>query len=115
MLRRLAPAEGPKPQLTIKQAFKKDEVICMICNKEFKTLKRHLTMSHQLKPGEYRKQFGSDDRCIFLVFNWTYDLYTRTTKINADSDIAPSTPIKSNPLSISIIAVYTTFISQATS
>lgn len=53
-----APAEVTKPQLTIKQAFKKDEVICMICSKGFKTLKRHLTMAHGLKPGEYRKQFG---------------------------------------------------------
>lgn len=44
--------------LTIKQAFKKDEVICMICNKGFKTLKRHLALTHSLKPGEYRKQFG---------------------------------------------------------
>lgn len=50
--------EEAKPQLTIKQAFKKDEVICMICNKGFKTLKRHLAMAHNLKPGEYRKQFG---------------------------------------------------------
>lgn len=53
-----APVEETKPQLTIKQAFKKDEVICMICNKGFKTLKRHLAMAHSLKPGEYRKQFN---------------------------------------------------------
>lgn len=52
------PKEEPKPQLTLKQAFKKDEVICMICNKGFKTLKRHLSMAHNLKPGQYRKQFG---------------------------------------------------------
>lgn len=46
-------------QLTLKQAFKKDEVVCMVCGKGgFKTLKRHLTMAHGLKPGEYRKQFG---------------------------------------------------------
>ncbi|MDR3579126.1 MAG: MucR family transcriptional regulator [Oryzomonas sp.] len=45
--------------LTIKQAFKKDEVICMICGKGgFKTLKRHLTQAHDLKPGQYRKQFN---------------------------------------------------------
>lgn len=54
-----ATTESPAtPALTIKQAFKKDEVVCMICNKGFKTLKRHLAMAHQLKPGEYRKQFG---------------------------------------------------------
>ncbi|KAB0669029.1 MucR family transcriptional regulator [Oryzomonas sagensis] len=57
------PAEGisaeAKPALTIKQAFKKDEVICMICGKGgFKTLTRHLNMAHGLKPGQYRKQFN---------------------------------------------------------
>lgn len=53
------PAEEPKPQkINLKQFFKKDEVICMICNKGFKALKRHLTVAHDLKPGEYRKQFG---------------------------------------------------------
>jgi predicted transcriptional regulator len=47
------------PKLTFKQAFKKDEVICMVCGKGgFKTLKRHLTMAHDLKPGQYRKQFN---------------------------------------------------------
>lgn len=54
-----APTDAPAaPTMTIKQAFKKDEVICMICNKGFKTLKRHLTKAHNLKPGEYRKQFN---------------------------------------------------------
>lgn len=51
------PPETPK--LTIKQAFKKDEVICMVCGKGgFKTLKRHLNQIHNLKPGQYRKQFN---------------------------------------------------------
>jgi len=45
--------------LTVRQAFKKDEVICMVCQKGgFKTLKKHLSTSHQLTPGQYRKQFG---------------------------------------------------------
>ena len=54
------PVEEAKPkQLTIKQAFKKDEVVCMVCGKGgFKTLKRHLSLAHDLKPGQYRKQFG---------------------------------------------------------
>jgi predicted transcriptional regulator len=47
------------PLLTIKQAFKKNEVICMVCGKGgFKTLKKHLTVAHQLTAGQYRKQFG---------------------------------------------------------
>jgi len=53
------PGEPTTPTLTIKQAFKKNEVICMICNKGgFKTLTRHLSTAHNLKPGQYRKMFG---------------------------------------------------------
>jgi predicted transcriptional regulator len=45
--------------LTVRQAFRKDEVICMECQKGgFKTLKKHLSTAHQLTPGQYRKKFG---------------------------------------------------------
>ena len=48
-----------KPTLTVKEAFRKNEVICMICGKGgFKTLARHLSTAHQLKPSAYKKQFG---------------------------------------------------------
>jgi len=52
--------EQPKESsITVRQAFRKDEVICMVCHKGgFKTLKKHLSTAHQLTPGQYRKQFG---------------------------------------------------------
>ena len=53
-------AEEPStPSLTLKQAFKKDEVVCMVCGKGgMQTLTRHLNQYHQLKPSQYRKQFN---------------------------------------------------------
>jgi len=52
-------SEETKTVLTVKDAFKKNEVICMICNKGgFKTLTRHLSAVHKIKPGDYKKQFG---------------------------------------------------------
>jgi len=52
-------AEEVQPTLTLKEAFKKNEVVCMICNKGgFKTLARHLSTAHQTKPSAYKKQFG---------------------------------------------------------
>ena len=56
----VASEEAPaKPEITMRQAFKKDEVVCMICGKGgFKTLTRHLKNAHDIKPGAYRKQFG---------------------------------------------------------
>ena len=54
-----APVEVKESTLTIRQAFKKDEVICMECQRGgFKTLKKHLSTAHQLTPGQYRKKFG---------------------------------------------------------
>ena len=45
--------------MTIEEAFKPDQVACMICGKKgLITLKRHLTTAHNLKPGQYRKQFN---------------------------------------------------------
>jgi predicted transcriptional regulator len=51
-------AEEPV-SLTVRQAFKANEVICMICGKgKMKSLTRHLNMTHEMKPVEYRKQFN---------------------------------------------------------
>src|SRR5262245_41313983 len=53
------PVEAKAPSISIKKAFQADQVICMICGKGgMKTLTRHLTKVHNIKPGEYRKQFG---------------------------------------------------------
>ena len=46
------------PAISVKKAFGKDKVICMICGHGMKTLARHLKTAHDLKPGDYRKQFG---------------------------------------------------------
>lgn len=52
-------SEEAKPSLSVKEAFKKGEVVCMLCGKGgFKTLARHLNTAHGMKPGEYKKQFG---------------------------------------------------------
>lgn len=47
------------PAMTLKKAFQNDQVGCLVCGKTgFKTLTRHLKQAHDLKPGQYRKQFS---------------------------------------------------------
>ncbi len=47
------------PAMSMKKAFQNDQIGCMICGKTgFKTLTRHLKQAHNLKPGQYRKQFN---------------------------------------------------------
>ncbi|HMN03106.1 MULTISPECIES: MucR family transcriptional regulator [Geobacter] len=54
-----AAEEAKAPAMTLKKAFQADQVCCMICGKGgMKTLTRHLAQVHQMKPGEYRKQFN---------------------------------------------------------
>lgn len=53
-----ATAEAAAPTISMKKAFGKDKVVCMICGKAMTTLTRHVKTVHGLKPGEYRKQFG---------------------------------------------------------
>lgn len=51
--------EEAAPSLSLKQAFKQNEVICLICGKGgMKTLTRHLNQAHAMKPAAYRKQFN---------------------------------------------------------
>jgi predicted transcriptional regulator len=52
------PVIPPAPVMTLEEAFKPDQVACMVCGKKgMVTLKRHLSSAHDLKPGQYRKQF----------------------------------------------------------
>jgi len=46
-----------QPVISLKKAFGKDKVTCMICGKAMTTLGRHIRLVHQITPAEYRKQF----------------------------------------------------------
>ncbi len=49
--------EAVAPVISKRKAFGKDQIICMICGKGFKTLARHLGTVHDMTPKEYRAQF----------------------------------------------------------
>lgn len=59
------------PVISLKKAFGKDKVVCMICGKEMKTLARHLKTAHNLKPAEYRKQFGIPSKQPLAARNYS--------------------------------------------
>jgi len=43
-----------KPAVPVNKAFGADKVICLVCGKGFTTLKKHIAVSHQMAPKEYR-------------------------------------------------------------
>jgi predicted transcriptional regulator len=55
----VASEEVKVPVMSLKKAFQAEQVYCMVCGKGgMKTLARHLVQNHNMKPGEYRKQFN---------------------------------------------------------
>ena len=71
----IAAEESPAvetPTITIKQAFKKDEIICMVCGRGgMKTLKRHLQVAHDMKPNQYKKQFNIPSSMTLVAKNYS--------------------------------------------
>ncbi|MBI5443935.1 MAG: MucR family transcriptional regulator [Deltaproteobacteria bacterium] len=47
-----------RPAVPLEAAFGSQKVFCMVCGKGMKTLKRHISTAHGMKPGQYRKTFG---------------------------------------------------------
>ncbi len=67
-----APAEEVvKPAVPVEAAFGTDKVFCMICGKGMKTLKRHLSTAHSLKPGQYRRQFSIPSGTPLVAKNYS--------------------------------------------
>jgi predicted transcriptional regulator len=59
----LAPAP-PKPKkpvyepLDLTKIFRDDKVVCLECSKEFGSLNRHLTLTHNMTPNEYKQKYN---------------------------------------------------------
>ncbi|MGI9500640.1 MAG: MucR family transcriptional regulator [Geminicoccaceae bacterium] len=53
--------EKPKPAVPIKRSVRTDDIVCLMCGKPQKMLKRHLSTRHDLSPADYRALFGLSD------------------------------------------------------
>jgi predicted transcriptional regulator len=50
--------EKPKPAVSVRRSIRPDHLVCLVCGKPQKMLKRHLAVQHELTPPEYRELFG---------------------------------------------------------
>ena len=54
-----APEEKTISPAMVRKSIGEDSITCLICGKVgMKSLARHLSAAHGMKPGEYKKQFG---------------------------------------------------------
>lgn len=99
-------AEASAPTISLKKAFGKDKVVCLLCQKEMKTLTRHLKTAHNLKPGEYRKQFGiprtqalaaksySESRKAMAIARGLGEKLVQARAVKAAKAVKPAAPAK---------------------
>ena len=54
-----APAEVEKsePAVPVRRSIQRDHLLCLVCGKPQKVLKRHLAVQHDLTPEQYRERF----------------------------------------------------------
>ncbi|MBI5576880.1 MAG: MucR family transcriptional regulator [Deltaproteobacteria bacterium] len=64
------PAEV-KPAVPVNKAFGADKVFCLECGKGFTTLKKHLAISHNLSPKDYRKKFNIPAKTPLVARNYS--------------------------------------------
>ena len=50
--------EKPEPAVSVRRSVRPDHLVCLICGRKQKLLKRHLAMEHALTPNQYRETFG---------------------------------------------------------
>jgi predicted transcriptional regulator len=48
----------PEPAVSIRRSVQRDHLVCLICGKKLKSLRRHLAVAHNLTPAGYRETFG---------------------------------------------------------
>jgi predicted transcriptional regulator len=65
-----APGEV-KAVMPMDQAFGAEKVFCMICGKGFTTLKKHIFVSHQMSPKQYRKAFNIPTKVALVSRNYS--------------------------------------------
>ena len=52
------PSPRPQPAVPVPDSVHRDHLVCLVCGKPFKSLRRHLRTSHELTPEAYRDRFG---------------------------------------------------------
>jgi predicted transcriptional regulator len=60
-----------KPAIPMNAAFGAEKVFCMECGKGFTTLKKHLSVSHNLTPKDYRKRFQIPAKTPLVAKNYS--------------------------------------------
>jgi predicted transcriptional regulator len=59
------------PAVSGRRSVRPDHLVCLICGKKQKLLRRHLAVEHELTPNQYRETFGLKSDYPMAAPNYT--------------------------------------------
>lgn len=74
----------PQPAVPLNQAVTNDEVVCLLCGQRVKTLRGHLTRSHEINADEYRNMFNLEKNFPLVAPSYS----ERRRKLAQDSGLS---------------------------
>jgi predicted transcriptional regulator len=86
--------EKPKPAVPIKRSVRPDDIVCLVCGKPQKMLKRHLSTRHELTPDAYRAMFGLKDDYPLVAPAYTATRSALAKKIGLGRKPKPAKPTR---------------------
>jgi predicted transcriptional regulator len=89
-----AEPEEPTPAVPIKRSVREDAIVCLICGKPQKMLKRHLATRHEHTPDEYRVLFGLKDDYPLVAPSYAATRSALAKKNGLGRKPAPKKPVR---------------------
>ena len=86
--------EKPTPAVPIKRSVREDEIVCLVCGKPQKMLKRHLATRHELEPAAYKTMFGLKDDYPMVAPSYAATRSALAKKIGLGRKPEPEKPAK---------------------
>jgi predicted transcriptional regulator len=62
--------EKSEPAVSVRRSIRPDHLVCLVCGKPQKMLKRHLAVRHGLTPAAYRERFGLKADYLMVAPNY---------------------------------------------
>ena len=62
--------EKPQQAVSVRRSIRPDHLVCLICGRKQKLLKRHLVVEHELTPNQYRETFGLESDYPMVAPNY---------------------------------------------
>ena len=87
--------EKPTPAVSVRRSVTEDEIVCLVCGKPQKMLKRHLATRHELEPDGYKAMFGLKDDYPMVAPSYAATRSALAKKIGLGRKPEPEKPAKS--------------------